>query len=384
MWAAASCYSLLFFLLDNVSGSALLRKDEDASDIPLAAGQALRNCGLNDYAHGRWKEVGGQTSRRTFVCCSWDNDAGRGDSTVCANRRLVTPRKGASMYAATQERATTSLGKNRSEWPIFKFAPIGGHACACSHSPSQPGKMLPIERFTWQPASCSLDQFSAARFCQQLRGRSIALAGDSTMAQAGSSLINSIIGDLDGTSHDIGCARDVTVLQSDTLVALPVDRTPATRWTSLEQFATEESITTHLEDILNEKFDIVVLGVGAWIQDELSYQSVLDRIAAMIRERRAQPKPPVFLWKTVSGAGCGKVNEHAVLNEYDHALFPSYDAMAKKTMNALGVEVIDMSMLYLRGDAHPPGDCLHFCSPGPLDVFARILLHHFEHSATLR
>lgn len=46
-----------------------------------------------------------------------------------------------------------------------------------------------------------------------------------------------------------------------------------------------------------------------------------------------------------------------------------------------------MYMLKLRPDAHPGamayqargGDCLHFCLPGPLDIFSHMLLHHLFH-----
>lgn len=39
-------------------------------------------------------------------------------------------------------------------------------------------------------------------------------------------------------------------------------------------------------------------------------------------------------------------------------------------------KIIDLTPLYLRPDAHVKGkkdDCLHFCMPGPLDLFSIIL-----------
>ena len=51
-----------------------------------------------------------------------------------------------------------------------------------------------------------------------------------------------------------------------------------------------------------------------------------------------------------------------------------------------GMKYLDMSMLFLRPDAHPGAfnkyfhdgddfmDCLHFCMPGPYDLFPVLLL----------
>ena len=52
------------------------------------------------------------------------------------------------------------------------------------------------------------------------------------------------------------------------------------------------------------------------------------------------------------------------------------------------ISVIDMSQLYLRPDAHTgkkflllnkkaAHDCLHYCIPGPVDLFGNIILMQF-------
>ena len=48
------------------------------------------------------------------------------------------------------------------------------------------------------------------------------------------------------------------------------------------------------------------------------------------------------------------------------------EAAASPGRATLGV--IDMSPLYQRPDAHALDDCLHFCTPGPLDLFGELLM----------
>jgi hypothetical protein len=43
-------------------------------------------------------------------------------------------------------------------------------------------------------------------------------------------------------------------------------------------------------------------------------------------------------------------------------------------LNRTELGVIDMSPVYLRPDGHAGLDCLHFCTPGPLDLFSIFLL----------
>ena len=37
--------------------------------------------------------------------------------------------------------------------------------------------------------------------------------------------------------------------------------------------------------------------------------------------------------------------------------------------------------LYSRSDGHPPDECLHYCTPGPLNIIGRLLLHFLKVSA---
>jgi len=345
--------------------------------------------------------------------------------------------------------------------------------------------MLDIEKYEWKPSGCALEPFDAQRFCGRLSGRTLAVIGDSTSQQAGASLINMVVGGM--PSSGIGCAPQIKVVSSDTLVHVDVPNFPVEKWTESPTtwlshdaqltvafkpgkvgisadwksgnvktvderkqahllgvrvgmrvltvagepytkaryvaakegaksyevtFAQAEVLTdfngantaeTAVEDAraikttkllvdmaaaVDHGFDIVVLGGGAHFDDPVLYQKTLDKVVDAIQARRKKPNPPQFLWKTVSGAGCGKVNDGVTplgteqARHYHWTTFKRYDRMARQNMTEVNVPIVDMNMLYLRGDAHPRGDCLHFCTPGPVDVFAQVLSHMLSLQST--
>ena len=62
-------------------------------------------------------------------------------------------------------------------------------------------------------------------------------------------------------------------------------------------------------------------------------------------------------------------------DRYHWNLEVDFDELSRNVSLEYGFEVLDMSPLYLRPDSHPGGtDCLHFCIPGPLNLFSILLL----------
>lgn len=59
--------------------------------------------------------------------------------------------------------------------------------------------------------------------------------------------------------------------------------------------------------------------------------------------------------------------------------FRAQNLLSKKIVEAAGYIYMDVySMLSLRPDGHlGPGDCLHYCLPGPLDVVVHLLYNVF-------
>ncbi|KAJ1388646.1 hypothetical protein B484DRAFT_409570 [Ochromonadaceae sp. CCMP2298] len=69
-------------------------------------------------------------------------------------------------------------------------------------------------------------------------------------------------------------------------------------------------------------------------------------------------------------------HEHGPGDLYNWYIFPRQDAQAKLEARRLGMRVVDMSPLYYRQDGHADeGDCLHYCLPGPTDLFSVLLLN---------
>ena len=63
------------------------------------------------------------------------------------------------------------------------------------------------------------------------------------------------------------------------------------------------------------------------------------------------------------------------IDKYNWSGFNRWDNESMNNARMIGMKIVDMTMLYSRPDAHPTnGDCLHYCLPGPLDIFSVILL----------
>lgn len=100
---------------------------------------------------------------------------------------------------------------------------------------------------------------------------------------------------------------------------------------------------------------------------------------------------PTIIWKTQNPAHvrCDEATEpfpwgHTYeeadvekMKKFDWHLHRQFDSLARHLLSPIGVRVVDMSPLYLRPDAHIFGakhDCLHYCQPGPLNLFSQLLL----------
>ena len=191
------------------------------------------------------------------------------------------------------------------------------------------------------------------------------------------------------------------------------------------------------EVVLRDLPDIVILTAGAWIKDSGDFYTLQDYVHNKVKELESHPsitgkansssssssssssggggnssssggkKPIQFIWKLQNAmhVNCSHYRypvSQAVLEdldllskkgEYNWHLFPKYDQMAKdmaRDLNPDLVRIMDLSPLQLRPDAHPgsayltgrservtdaeANDCAHYCIPGPLDLFAVIML----------
>jgi hypothetical protein len=201
--------------------------------------------------------------------------------------------------------------------------------------------------------------------------------GDSTMQQTATTLMNSLF--------PAKCQEQITSIMSDTLIGENfgvLNRGPI--WYEAVQSTTVP------------RPDIVILSAGAHITVDDDFVKVMDTVLAGIqRLKRFQPGLTI-VWKTQQPGGCThsifepkNVTKAAttslIVNQldassriYNWKQFYQRDLYVLSRLQELDIPYLDMRMLYSRSDAHPSSsgekvkywDCLHLCSPGPLDVIA--------------
>jgi hypothetical protein len=237
------------------------------------------------------------------------------------------------------------------------------------------------ERYEWVPDNCTLAPWDAKDFCRVLGNRTIFLTGDSTMHQTATTLMSMI-------HHNNGtCAHQVKYGLSHYLI---IGGGANIQWTYY---------------LLNHKPlpDIVIMTVGAHLEDMGDLYSIWevggDGLKSNIKWLRSHPFGPhnfTFVWKT-QNPGHVNCTQHTdplktpqVIQKNDPNdafhwnIHREFDEVNKKYAKELGMPVIDMSPLYYRADAHPSTnhllihkaasfDCLHYCLPGPLNLFSILL-----------
>ena len=138
--------------------------------------------------------------------------------------------------------------------------------------------------------------------------------------------------------------------------------------------------------------DLAVINVGAHIEDEGDFWAILDTLHKIIRLRTALGgKIPTIIYKSQNPPhlACDVhdtpidefvPNLHNVEDKYHFENLYQLDAFMRKyagnATNESGFKLLSMEPLYLRPDAHVFGtkkDCMHYCQPGPLDLFSVLL-----------
>ena len=278
---------------------------------------------------------------RTFaapICCSWDENLIAQNPPECMD-------------------TVAKKGNDYSGDPQGRHTLIGGKACyvGCQTHP---------DNYEWK--SPGLPSFDPELTCKMLKQRNVLLIGDSTMQQIASTLMNALIPG--------GCQSQIRIIVSDTLTG--------------RRFGAGSRGRPWAFQISHKRPDICILSTGAHVWGEAPYVQNIQEIVGNITDfQRTTPEVKV-VWKTQNPGGCSSdISPHQnpevaarnfefVGNKYNHWQFYDRDLYAMALMEQHNIPVLDMRMLYLRSDMHPSShasaawDCLHFCSPGPLDVIA--------------
>ena len=258
-----------------------------------------------------------------------------------------------------------------------------GRACYCDELLKTRHSVSEREKYFWKTDNCTTLDWNATYFCELLGQRKILILGDSTCRQTASTLRSMIQND----NPKGKCGMQILNRDSDYLVPInDINPKPLVH----------ERSGVFYEHIHQVQPDIVVLATGAHYLNIDSYKSMLYNLAKKIEAiRRHYKNPPKFIWKTQNpGHHACKTgpNEKPYKNISEIVVYDDknkwnyhriYDQLAINMSNSIDMKVIDMSPLYLRVDGHVGylawdlrgGDCLHYCMPGPLNIFSVLMMH---------
>ena len=268
------------------------------------------------------------------------------------------------------------------------------------------------DSYTWQKAatdneviendnSCLSQNssiFDKEKYCAALQERDVLMIGDSTMEQTSNIFRNALRGS--------SCQKLIYKYKlSDILIPL---RNTSERGDDLATILQQHRATNNGKDP-----DIVILTAGAHIYHLCDFVKVITTV-----KKEIFPNFPktTFVWKTQNPMGCSFPGPPKIFHPEDPtvaatntsellqntffthpyhwrqmwirdliaiSIFSQDDTNNKKSNN----QILDVRMLYSRTDSHIfkygrieglPLDCLHFRSPGPLDVIVCLffqLLH---------
>jgi hypothetical protein len=329
-------------LLVDATQDDLRSKLRALPDVGLAVGVT--------HARGRWMQTKRATQHKAFVCCA---------ASAFGDAMWKIPRN-STWASACPEDADESFG-------------LAGHeGCSCDHD--SPGTVHGREKYEWIPdaeaeESDTSSRWDADEFCRYLGERTVLFLGDSTLHQASSTLRARL--------RTATCGAQIQWVEADTLVG--------------ENLGWMNRGSAWLDYVREHRPSIVIMGLGPHVQPRWGfddamreYSRAIAKLVKQIFELRTEMPNVEVVWKTISGghASVGKDCHSATgplavppdfagfVGTPNWRYFPAFDAVAVPALRAAGCEIVDMSPVYLRPDAHSVSDCLHFCEPGPLGLVA--------------
>jgi hypothetical protein len=298
-------------------------------------------CRNNEHKIGEWKFREHLARNKTFYCCGWDDEDFLKDTKQCGTVKI----HGDNLYYGSNTTNTQS----------------GGHACLCDAQ--EPGGRWFVhkrEQFEWVPTFCHLLAWNATQFCELLGSQTILFVGDSTMQQTMGTLTSMI------TSSGGHCANQIAHGRSDLL------------------YFSGHGHDNLFQHTMKMKPDILIMTVGAWLHDMGDFWSVFENLKYRWKELLAAVPNLRVVYKTQNphtyhpnvGGDPDPVwaPEPEGGDWYHYNLFPTFDQVAYNYSKQMNFTMLDMSPLYLRRDAHSVSDGMHFCLPGPVNLFSNILL----------
>jgi len=236
--------------------------------------------------------------------------------------------------------------------------------------------------------------------------KKILLIGDSTMKQTYSVVANMIIQTNISDEYLRTCTSQLKHIFSDMPLGLPLPPESRGRGSSiLTTVANEWKAGRH--------YDIILFSLGfhlhRYIKPEdsklnITDQSYADYLAPRLMEEVDSIRSiykfsgleyPTLIYKTDNmphsncqaqyGRGPQEKldNREGIMNLNKNSKYMWNKEFGTEdhvihACNERKVPVLRMYPLYSRSDGHPLEECLHYCTPGPLNILGRLLLHFIE------
>lgn len=302
-------------------------------------------CMNNGHVLGKW--INGSEpadTKKTYYSCGW------GDHDYKSNPQLC----------GWGARIGEQLVYGHKTW----LMQTGGFSSECDKRDDTRWKFTQRERYRWEPMLCDLIPWNATQFCELLGNRTILMLGDSTMHQTAASIMSRVTSDSPPMES---CADQLSMGR-------------------FNKFGPEKGQVPAINHIREVSPDIVILNTGAHFMTTPEFFEDLVHLEALQKEvHDTFHKKVTFVWKTMNPGhiNCSSTSNGPLVDHWSHRhdrsdlynwfIFPKQDSYAKREIARMGMKLIDMSPLYYRQDAH--SDCLHYCLPGPVDLFSVLLLN---------
>eukprot|EP01040_Poterioochromonas_malhamensis_P004937 gene4937-5296_t len=302
-------------------------------------------CKIDEISSGKWSYH--MMTEKSFKCCDFESP-----EVYCAKNPIPNPHSDTIRYSLT--------GYSN------ELVRIGGHACQCDRSGKTLEKASAREKWIWKPENCRLLEWNASYFCELLGDRKMLFVGDSTSFQTAGTLMNLIVA---GKGK---CASQIIL---DVVVQLG------------------RKNYNFRNNIIKKSPTFIIVGVGPHYHRLDAYNASLVEAMKDLRTLH-QPNSPNaslhIIWRSINfpHQHCDSYDSPTHLphhfvpdnTRYDWNLFPVYDELARYYAGIYGIPFLDMFPLKLRPDSHPAGgDCLHYCTPGPLNIIGNMMLHYLYH-----
>lgn len=376
----------------SMSSESKLNVSLDVSNIVCHFSNHGHHHNTKHYAHGEWRPKS-EPKSHTFPCFCGGHDTPKDFIHLPA----------ASCYNSNDDGREVPIVGGQIGYPSLM-----GHGCSCHisyllqhgysrNSTSLPKHFtLPPEEWEWTPNECILPSWNASEFCDLLGSKRILMVGDSTMQQTAASLYSTLL----YAKAPQSCLSNINFEISDYIVYHP-DESRGNNFVQLSK--------KHMPTILiigsSAHYDIIGrdqahFGVGHPSYMDFFVPKLLKDIEYLREWPVFCPKHIIFKTQNSAHINCEifksplkQANTTSTGNDskessdryawHAHSYTDAHvlqlfgnaaqiDISAKLGRAMLGI--LDMSPLNLRPDGHAGNDCLHHCTPGPLDLFSIYLL----------